>query len=153
VTPPEEEPEAPRWEEKYSRSPAGLNAGPVISEEPLAVDPQEHRDPVVRRDHADLHVAAVLGHIKVSGGGAGNVVDAGERRRARIDQVVVVSELLGVAPALDDRVAPPRSDIAHDRSRKGVRTRLDGRRSCVSLQICRNRSPSIPTSSAPLGSS
>ena len=57
----------PRWEEKYSRLPSGVKAGPVISEPRLAGDPQERRDHVVRGDDADLHVAAVLGDEQVAG--------------------------------------------------------------------------------------
>ena len=32
VMPPDDDPGVPRWDEKYARSPAGLKAGPVISD-------------------------------------------------------------------------------------------------------------------------
>ena len=49
---------------------AGEKAGPVISDEDWPVTRRNGATTVVRGDHADLHVAAVLGDVQVADGGS-----------------------------------------------------------------------------------
>ena len=104
--PPLLEPVVPRWEEKYRRLPAGLKATPHSSEPDWPVTRRKGATHVVGGDDADLHVAAVLGDVQVADGGAGDVVDAGQRRVA--GQVVVVGDGDGVG----DRVVGPDAVVA-----------------------------------------
>jgi hypothetical protein len=69
-------PSVPRWEEKYSREPSGLKAGPQISLASWPTGRRTGRHTPSGRDDDDLEVAAVLGDEDVAGLRDDEVVDA-----------------------------------------------------------------------------